>query len=66
MDNKHLERQVHAVISEIGNAVDLLINKIEELEKDIIDLEKQHYQSLKDTYNKGYKDAVTDNIFLIK
>jgi predicted dehydrogenase len=36
----------------------LLTKKIEELEQDLIDLEKQHEQSLKVAFEKGFDEGV--------
>ena len=36
----------------------MLTKKIEELEQDLIELEKQHEQSLKLAYEKGYEEGV--------
>jgi hypothetical protein len=46
------------MLDNVNDTISLLVRKIEELEQDLIELEKQHEQSLKVAYNKGYDDAV--------
>jgi uncharacterized protein (UPF0335 family) len=58
MNDKNLVRQIDLVTGEVNDIFDVLVNKIEELEQDLIELEKQHEESLKVAYNKGYDDAV--------
>jgi hypothetical protein len=64
MNDKHLVRQIDAATREVNLIFDVLVNKIEELENDLIELEKQHEQSLKVAYEKGYDEGViyTDGI----
>jgi hypothetical protein len=64
MNDKHLVRQIDVVASEVNHIFDVLVNKIEELENDLIELEKQHEQSLKVAFEKGYDEGVkyTDGI----
>jgi len=45
-------------------SIEYLIKKLYQLERDLIELEKQHEQSLKLAYEKGYQEGVkyTDGI----
>jgi hypothetical protein len=45
-------------------SIKYFIKKLYQLERDLIELEKQHEQSLKVAYEKGYQDGVkyTDGI----
>jgi uncharacterized protein (UPF0335 family) len=58
MNDKNLDRQADNLLVEVNDTISLLVRKIEELEQDLIELEKQHEESLKVAYNKGYDDAV--------
>jgi hypothetical protein len=58
MNDKHLERALNNISSEINDIFILLTQKIEELENDLIELEKQHEQSLKVAFEKGYEEGV--------
>jgi hypothetical protein len=58
MNEKNLDRQADNMLDNVNDTISLLVRKIEELEQDLIELEKQHEQSLKVAYNKGYDDAV--------
>jgi hypothetical protein len=58
MNDKNLDRQADNMLDNVNDTISLLVRKIEELEQDLIELEKQHEQSLKVAYNKGYDDAV--------
>ena len=58
MNDKHLERALDNISSEINDIFILLTQKIEELENDLVDLEKQHEQSLKVAFEKGYEEGV--------
>jgi len=58
MNDKHLERALNNISSEINDIFILLTQKIEELENDLVDLEKQHEQSLKVAFEKGYEEGV--------
>jgi hypothetical protein len=58
MNDKNLDRQADNMLDNVNDTISLLVRKIEELENDLIELEKQHEQSLKVAYNKGYDDAV--------
>ena len=54
MNDKHLVRQIDAAAREVNLIFDILVNKIEELENDLVELEKQHKEYLKVEYKKGY------------
>jgi phage shock protein A len=58
MNDKNLDRQADNMLDNVNDTISLLVRKIEELEQDLVELEKQHEQSLKVAYNKGYDDAV--------
>lgn len=58
MNDKHLVRQIDSAAREVNLIFDILVNKIEELENDLIELEKQHEQSLKVAFEKGYEEGV--------
>ena len=58
MQNKHLERQADNLLDDINDTICLLVKKIEELENDLVELEKQHEQSLKVAFEKGYEEGV--------
>ena len=58
MNDKHLIRQIDSAAREVNLIFDILVNKIEELENDLIELEKQHEQSLKVAFEKGYEEGV--------
>jgi hypothetical protein len=52
------------MLNDMNEVFILLTKKIEELEQDLIELEKQHKQSLKVAFEKGYQEGVkyTDGI----
>ena len=58
MNDKHLVRQIDSAAREVNLIFDILVNKIEELENDLVELEKQHEQSLKVAFEKGYEEGV--------
>lgn len=58
MNDKHLVRQIDAAAREVNLIFDILVDKIEELENDLVELEKQHEQSLKVAFEKGYEEGV--------
>lgn len=58
MNDKHLVRQIDTVTREVNIIFDVLVEKIEELENDLVELEKQHEQSLKVAFEKGYEEGV--------
>jgi uncharacterized protein (UPF0335 family) len=58
MNDKNLDRQADNMLYNVNETISLLVRKIEELEQDLVELEKQHEESLKVAYNKGYDDAV--------
>ena len=57
MNDKNLERALNNVLSEVSDICYMLTQKIEELENDLIELEKQHEQSLKEAFEKGYEEG---------
>ena len=58
MNDKNLERALNNISSEINDIFILLTQKIEELENDLIEIEKQHEQSLKVAFKKRYEEGV--------
>ena len=58
MNDKHLERALNNISSEINDIFILLTKKIEELENDLIEIEKIREQSLKESFEKGYEEGV--------
>jgi phage shock protein A len=58
MNDKNLDRQVDNMFDKVNDTIYLLVRKIEELEQDLIELEKQHEQSLKVAFEKGYEEGV--------
>ena len=64
MEDKSLQRALDNISSDIQDVFVLLRQKIEELENDLVELEKQHEQSLKVAFEKGYEEGVkyTDGI----
>jgi hypothetical protein len=64
MQDKLLQRALDNISIEVNDVFTLLREKIEELENDLIELEKQHEQSLKVAFEKGYEEGVkyTDGI----
>lgn len=64
MQDKSLQRALDNISIEVNDVFTLLRQKIEELENDLIELEKQHEQSLKVAFEKGYEEGVkyTDGI----
>ncbi len=58
MNDKHLDRQVDNLLDNVNDTFCLLIRKIEELENDLIEIEKIREQSLKESFEKGYEEGV--------
>tara|TARA_R110000868_G_scaffold32395_1_gene117795 strand:+ start:287 stop:505 length:219 start_codon:yes stop_codon:yes gene_type:complete len=58
MENKNLERIVDNALFEINDIITILKDNIESLENDLLELEKQHEQSLKVAFEKGYEEGV--------
>ena len=58
MNSKDLERALDDISSDINEVFILLRQKIEELENDLIEIEKIREQSLKEAYEKGYEEGV--------
>jgi hypothetical protein len=67
MNDKSLERVLDNMLNDMNEVFILLTKKIEELEQDLIDLEKLYEQVKSDrdeAFEKGYKEGVkyTDGI----
>jgi hypothetical protein len=62
MNDKSLERVLDDILNDMNSVFILLTKKIEELEQDLIDLEKQHEQSLKVAFDKGYEIGLKDGL----
>jgi len=58
MNDKSLERVLDDILNDMNEVFILLTKKIEELEQDLVELEKQHEQSLKVAFEKGYQEGV--------
>jgi hypothetical protein len=58
MNDRNLDRQAGNMLDNVNETISLLVRKIEELEQDLIELEKQHEQSLKVAFEKGYEEGV--------
>tara|TARA_R110000822_G_scaffold84954_2_gene199212 strand:- start:3671 stop:3889 length:219 start_codon:yes stop_codon:yes gene_type:complete len=58
MNDKHLDRQTDNMLDNVNDTIYLLVKKIETLENDLLELEKQHEQSLKVAFEKGYEEGV--------
>ena len=58
MNDRNLERQVDNLLDNVNDTIYLLVKKIENMENDLIKLEKQHEQSLKVAFEKGYEEGV--------
>ena len=66
MNDRHLERQVDNLLDNVNDTIYLLVKKIENMENDLIEIEKQHEQSLKESFEKGYEEGVKYTDGLIK
>jgi site-specific DNA-adenine methylase len=67
MNDKSLERVLNDILNDMNSVFILLTKKIEELEQDLIDLEKLYEQVKLDrdeAFEKGYEEGVkyTDGI----
>ena len=64
MNDKPLEKVLDSILDDVNSVFILLTKKIEKLENDLVELEKQHEQSLKVAFKKGYNEGVkyTDGI----
>jgi len=64
MNDKNLDRKANYLLDNVNDTIILLANKIEELENDLVILEKHREESIKLAYKKGYEDAAkyTDGI----
>ena len=58
MNDKHLEKALNNISNDINDIFIMLAQKIEELENDLVELEKQHEQYLKVAFEKGYEEGV--------
>jgi hypothetical protein len=58
MNDKNLDRQADNMLDNVNDTISLLVRKIEELEQDLIELEKQHEHFLKVAFEKGYEEGV--------
>jgi phage shock protein A len=64
MNDKNLDRKANDLLDNVNDTIILLANKIEELENDLVILEKHREESIKLAYEKGYQEGVkyTDGI----
>ena len=58
MNAKDLKTILNDISSDINEVFTLLTQKIEELENDLIEIEKIREQSLKESFKKGYEEGV--------
>jgi len=58
MNAKDLKTILNDISSDINEVFTLLTQKIEELENDLIEIEKIREQSLKESFEKGYEEGV--------
>jgi hypothetical protein len=58
MNDRNLERQVDNLLDNVNDTIYLLVKKIEELENDLIEIEKIREQSLKVAFETGYEEGV--------
>ena len=66
MNDENLERRINFLLENVEDTIYLLSRKIEKLENNLIELEKQHEQSLKVAFEKGYEEGVKYTDGLIK
>ena len=66
MNDENLERRIDFLLENVEDTIYLLSRKIETLENDSVELKKQHEQSLKEAYEKGYEEGVKYTDGLIK
>lgn len=52
------ELEMVKLLNDVNKVIIMLRNKNEELENDLVELEKQHEQSLKVAFEKGYEEGV--------
>jgi hypothetical protein len=62
MNDKNLDRQADNMLDNVNDTISLLVRKIEELEQDLIELEKQHEESLKVAFDKAYQIGLKDGL----
>jgi archaellum component FlaC len=61
MNDKNLDRQADNMLDNVNETISLLVRKIEELEQDLIELEKLYEQVKSDrdkAFDKGYDQGV--------
>ena len=58
MNDKNLERYVDNLLDNLNETIIILVKKIETLENDLVELDEQHEQSLKESFEKGYEEGV--------
>ena len=66
MNDENLERRIDFLLENVEDTIYFLSRKIETLENDSVELKKQHEQSLKEAYEKGYEEGVKYTDGLIK
>ena len=65
MNDKNLDRSLDNILNEINDVCILLTQKIEELEQDLVDLEKLYEQVKLDrdeAFEKGYEKGLKDGL----
>jgi archaellum component FlaC len=61
MNDKNLDRQAENMLDNVNDTISLLVRKIEELEQDLVELEKLYEQVKSDrdeAFDKGYDQGV--------
>ena len=68
MNDKNLDRQAENMLDNVNETISLLVRKIEKLEQDLIESEKQHEESLNDLdeLEKQHEESLNDLVELEK
>ena len=59
MNDKNLDRQADNMLDNVNETISLLVRKIEQLEKDLIEMQNCE-ESIKLAFDKGYKIGLKD------
>jgi hypothetical protein len=62
MNDKSLERVLDDILNDMNEVFILLTKKIEELEQDLIEVEKHREESIKLAFDKGYEIGLKDGL----
>jgi hypothetical protein len=58
MNDKNLDRQADNMLDNVNDTISLLVRKIEQLEKDLIEAEEHRERSVKIEFEKGFDEGV--------